>query len=249
MNRLVTNFALAALLTLAGCATHEGNPTDKNGSSAAPPRLEPDQILAKAATQPSAPFEGKGWHSLFDGKNLQGWRLTEFGGHGEVRCERGLIVAGMGDALTGIGWTNDMPTMNYEVALDAMRVDGSDFFCGLTFPVGESHCSFIVGGWGGSVTGLSSVDGNDASENETSQSLTYVKGRWSRIRIRVTQTKIQTWVDEKPIVDLDTTGRKISLRYGDIELSKPFGLATWQTTAAWREIKLRRLDAAGNPPN
>lgn len=60
-----------------------------------------------------------------------------------------------------------MPVMNYELSLEAMRVDGSDFFCGLTFPVGSNFCSFIVGGWGGGVVGLSSLNSEDASQNET----------------------------------------------------------------------------------
>ena len=58
--------------------------------------------------------------------------------------------------MTGITWTNEVPTNNYEISLEAMRVEGSDFFCALTFPVGNDPCSFIVGGWGGGVVGLSS---------------------------------------------------------------------------------------------
>ena len=51
--------------------------------------------------------------------------------------------------------TNEIPKINYEVALDAMRVSGSDFFCGLTVPVNDSFCSLIVGGWGGGLGGVS----------------------------------------------------------------------------------------------
>ena len=56
---------------------------------------------------------------------------------------------------------------DYEVTLEAMRVDGNDFFCGMTFPAGKDPCTLIVGGWGGTVVGLSSINGMDASENET----------------------------------------------------------------------------------
>ncbi len=238
---------LAVLTVLAGCATKPAAPVDQASpapATSSPSRPGNDQILAKAATVPPAPFEGEGWQTLSDGHTLGKWTVTEFGGHGEVRCENGLIILGMGDALTGIHWTNDAPKVNYEVALDAMRVEGSDFFCGLTFPVGESNCSLILGGWGGSVVGISSIDGNDASENETSQSLTFEKGRWYRVRVRVTPTKIEAWLDDKQIVDLVTTGHKISMRFGEIELSKPLGIATWQTTGALREIKMRRIDSA-----
>ena len=61
---------------------------------------------------------------MFDGKSLAGWRETDFAGHGGVESKSGLIVLNMGDPFTGINWTNDLPKMNYEVAFDAMRVNG-----------------------------------------------------------------------------------------------------------------------------
>ena len=101
--------------------------------------------------------------SLFDGKSLKGWKKTQFGGEGKVEVKDGRIVLHSGGPMTGITWTEDFPKIDYEISLEAMRVDGSDFFCGLTFPVGDKPCSFIVGGWGGGVVGLSSIDGSDAS--------------------------------------------------------------------------------------
>jgi Domain of Unknown Function (DUF1080) len=203
---------------------------------------EVDAQLQKAAAQPSAPLEGDGWKSLFDGHSLAGWQTTEFAGHGAVNCESGLIVIDLGDSLSGINYTNgDMPKMNYEIALDAMKITGSDFFCGLTFPVGDSWCSLILGGWGGGMVGISSIDGDDASENETSQIMRFDTNQWYRVRARVTGKKIQCWLDDKKIIDLNTTGKTIGLRFGEIEMSKPLGIATYQTTSALREIKVRRL--------
>ena len=158
-----------------------------------------------------------------------------------------MIVLNMGDPFTGLNWTNDFPKMNYEVALDAMRVSGSDFFCGLTVPVGDTFCSLIVGGWGGSLVGISSLDGMDASENETTKFVNFESGRWYRIRLRVMTTRIEAWIDNDKLVDQSIVGRKISLRPGEIEYSVPFGLATWQTTAALRNIKVRPL-SGGNAP-
>jgi len=205
------------------------------------------ETLAEAAAAPSAPFEGEGWKSLFDGKTLAGWRVTDFAGHGQVECQSGMIVMNMGDPFTGINCTNEPPKINYEVAFDAMRVDGSDFFCSLTFPVGETFCSFILGGWGGGVVGLSSLDGMDASENETSGYSKFDTGRWYRIRVRVTQRKIEAWVDSDKMVNVVTTDRRISVRPGDIELSQPFGLASWQTTGAVREMKIRSVAEPDSP--
>jgi hypothetical protein len=138
--------------------------------------------------------------------------------------------------------------MNYEIALDAMRVNGSDFFCGLTVPVGDSFCSLIVGGWGGALVGISSLDGMDASENETTKYVTFQQGRWYRIRLRVTQDRLEAWIDQDKLADVVTSGKKISLRPGEIEESKPFGIACWQTSAALRQIKLRSVDQPADKP-
>ncbi len=180
---------------------------------------------------------------MFDGQTLAGWRETRFAGRGEVQCRSGVILLNMGDPFTGINWTNEFPKINYEVALDAMRVMGSDFFCGLTVPVGNTFCSLITGGWGGSLVGISSIDGMDASENETTKFTNFEQGRWYRIRLRVTEGRIEAWIDQDKLVDVATKGRNISVRPGDIELSQPFGIAAWQTTAALREIKWRPVDS------
>jgi hypothetical protein len=251
-NLLVALFAL-----LVGCASQQSEspqgkpvqeppPASAASVSTTSPVASPD-VLKEAAAKPSEPFEEDEWESMFDGKSLKGWRETQFAGHGELQCRDGLIVLNMGDPFTGINWTNDFPTMNYEVALDAMRVMGSDFFCGLTVPVGDSFCSLIVGGWGGSLIGISSFNGMDASENETTKFVGLESKRWYRIRLRVVESRIQGWLDKEKLIDVDTTGKRISLRPGDIEMSKPFGLASWQTTAALRQIKMRRVSEPEGP--
>jgi 3-keto-disaccharide hydrolase len=242
----------ASLLFSAGCASHPSQSSSHTSqapstSAATAPQHAPTDTLKDAAAKPSEPFEGEGWVSFFDGKTLAGWSETDFAGHGRVEVDSGLIVLNTGDPLTGINWTNRVPNINYEVALDAMRVTGSDFFCGLTVPVSNSFCTLIVGGWGGSLVGISSLDGQDASENETTKFHNAEQGRWYRIRLRVTQLRIEAWIDKQKFVDVDTTDRRISLRAGEIESSKPFGIASYQTTAALREIKLRRVSGPADP--
>lgn len=184
------------------------------------------------------------WRSLFDGTSLGGWRSSEFGGAGEVHVDEGKIMMDFGVALTGITWAGEsLPRIDYEVSLEAQRVDGFDFFCGLTFPVGDDPCSLIVGGWGGPVVGLSSLDGKDASENETTRSIRFESKRWYAIRLRVVSGRIQAWIDDESVVDADTRGRRISIR-PEVERSKPFGVSTWCTTAAIKDIRIRELRGA-----
>jgi hypothetical protein len=183
------------------------------------------------------------WTSLFDGKTLGEWKKTAFGGEGDVEVKDGRIVIDAGNPMSGITWSGKHPTMNYELSLEAMRVNGSDFFCGLTFPVGNDPCSFICGGWGGGVVGLSSLDGSDASENETTQYQEFENGRWYKIRVRVTPGKIEAWIDDKQKVNVDTKDKRISIRI-EVEASRPLGIATYSTTAAVRDIKVQQLAGA-----
>jgi hypothetical protein len=181
------------------------------------------------------------WRPLFDGKTLTNWQSTKFVGEGAVKVETGQIILEAGRSLTGITWIGpELPTTNYEIALQAMRVEGSDFFAGVTFPVADSFCSLILGGWGGSVVGLSSINGMDASENETSQSVKFDSGRWYSIRIRVTPATIEAWLDERQIINQSLKGNKIGTRF-EVEPSQPLGVASWQTKAALRDLRLRRL--------
>jgi hypothetical protein len=220
-------FRLALLATLATI------PGIRAAETAQPPA---------AAATPSAEAE-PAWKSLFDGKTLAGWKITPFGGHGEVEVKDGQLLLSMGAMLTGVTCTSDIPKLRYEISLEAMKLSGSDFFCGLTFPVSNAFCTLILGGWGGGVVGLSSIDGYDASENETTKYRSFEANRWYAVRVRVTPERIEAWLDNEQIINQSIVGRRISLRPGEIESSVPMGVATFQTTAALRNLKLRSLAA------
>jgi len=179
---------------------------------------------------------------LFDGKTLGQWKITDFGGQGDVYIEDESIFLERGNYITGITWTGPLFRMNYEISLEAMRIAGNDFFCGLTFPVGERPCTLILGGWGGRLCGLSSIDGFDASENETTTFIPFENGKWYKIVLRVTPEKIEAWLDNVQIVNIITTDRDIDIRV-EVELSRPLGIATWMTTGAIRNIRLRKIAA------
>ncbi len=208
----------------------------------------PEVLAAAPAPQPAVAEKAVEVKeiALFDGKTLGSWEKTQFGGEGDTFVnEDGNLELGFGAVITGVNWKGDVPaTSNYEISLEAMKLDGNDFFLALTFPVKDSHATFVVGGWGGGVVGISSVDDLNASENETMNIEGFEKNVWHKIRVRVTEDKLQAWIGEEQKVDLDLEGKKISLLPGDIELSVPIGMAAYQTRAQYRNIVWRNLDTA-----
>lgn len=179
---------------------------------------------------------------LFDGKSLDDWQSVDAGGSGTVEIKDDQMVLGTGESITGVVYkkADKLPVTNYEITLEAMRVDGSDFFCGLTFPVGglKTCATLVCGGWGGSVTGISSIDGADASENSTGHYRKWEDKKWHRIRLRVTPEALTVWANDEKIIDADIKGKKVGLRPGPIEEYAPLSLTSYQTTAAIRNVKL-----------
>lgn len=185
--------------------------------------------------------EVPGWMNLFDGNTLEGWEKTNFGGQGTISVSDGAIILNFGAVLTGITLNREFPVVDYEIYLEAMKIQGNDFFCSLTFPIEDTHASLILGGWGGTVTGISSIMDMDASGNETTTLRKYEKNQWYKVRLRVTGERITAWIDEEVIVDMDTVGADFDIR-PEVSLSRPLGVAAYQTTSALRNIRYRKLD-------
>lgn len=189
----------------------------------------------------SLPAQTADWRPLFDGKSLSGWKESDFFGAAKVTVENGVITIGSA-VLTGINWAAPelpFPNTNYEIRVEAARIKGGDFFAGITFPVGDSFCTWINGGWGGEVVGLSSINGADAAHNDTTSSRRFELGTWYMLRLRVTPDRIQAWIGDELVIDADIKGKWISLREGDIDRSIPFGIATYSTVGAVRRIEWR----------
>ncbi len=175
---------------------------------------------------------------LFDGETLDGWKIVDFGGQDDVRVTEGAITVRAGYPLAGIVWAGDkLPRNQYRLELEAKKIDGTDFFCCLTFPVNDQSCSLVLGGWGGTVTGISCIDGRDASDNATRTLHKYEPGRWYAIQVEVSVDRIICQVDGKAIVDVRLEGIELSLR-PEVVLTAPLGICAYETSAAWRNIRL-----------
>ncbi len=180
---------------------------------------------------------------LFDGSSLDDWEATDFAGRGEVRLDGNeSVVLEMGIALTGIHWVGaDLPRCNYEIRWEAMKRMGSDFFASLTFPCMDKHATLILGGWGGALVGISSIDGFDASENETATAHYFRSNQWYSCRLQVSPACFRFWVDDEKLIDCPIEGRDISMRSGEIEMSAPLGFSTYDTTGLIRRVSLVEL--------
>ena len=237
-SRLLTILLLFSVLIIGAC--HEAGSEDMTNEINIEPSTEVvgrPQVTIEDTVQTPAEI------SLFDGRTLGHWTPTDFGGQGKVYVKDGCIYLEQGNDMTGVTWTGPLARMNYEITLEAMRVSGSDFFCGYTFPVNENSCSLILGGWGGSLCGLSNIDYYDAANNETTRFVSFENGKWYHVRLRVEPNRIQAWLQEEgeePLVDIDITNRKIDTR-AEMDLCQPMGIATWQTAGAVRNIKLNKL--------
>ncbi|MCC9605172.1 DUF1080 domain-containing protein [Blastopirellula sp. JC732] len=180
---------------------------------------------------------------LFDGKTLAGWKIAHqrvFDKHGAVTVKDGELHLAKGDSGTGIYRDDQPPRMNYEITLEAKRTEGDDFFCGMTFPINDQYCTMIIGGWGGGVTGLSNVDDLTAIENGATGYQEFKNDQWYKIRLRVTPESVTAWVDGDSIFSVNTKDVKFSI-WWELEPMRPLGIATWNTSAALRNIEVKKL--------
>ncbi len=225
------------------------------------------QVAAKEASgaeaqvgprNPVRPRDQMPWKKLFDGRSLAGWQVADeadFANSGKVivhqakaagpkagngKAGKGRIELGMGNPATGIVRTTKMPTINYEIKLDAMRTGGGDFFCGLTFPVRDEFCTLIIGGWGGGVVGLSNLDSLPASENHVSNFKDFKDNQWYAIRLLVTEKKIQAWIDGESMLEVETDKHRYDI-WWEQEPMRPLGIATWYTSAALRDLQIKNV--------
>ncbi len=206
---------------------------------------------------PPGPAEGKApvnageWVSLFDGKTLDGWSVVKrFGGvalvngggaGGEVYVKDGQLVLEPGRPTAGIAWTRAFPETDYEVELEAMRLEGDADPASFTFPAGQEHCTFH-GACYLQFVGLSLVDGRQCHENGTGRVIRYENGRWYRIRLQVTAARVRAWIDETPVVDFARAGHALTPHVPEV---RPFGIWNWDAKSAVRSIRVRRLKPEG----
>ena len=184
------------------------------------------------AKLPAPPKPNNGWLSLFNGTDLSAGRGNVKVQNGELHIENGLVI-------TGVTYTNKtaLPKTNYEIEYEAKKLNGTDFFGLLTFPVGDAHASLVTGGWGGAVTGISSINSMDASENNTTVYLKFNKDHWYKFRLSVTPDNLSVWMTPKEhLIPLNATVASVVKSYQEDAAKAGQTLTAEQAESALRAI-------------
>ncbi len=186
------------------------------------------------------------WRNLFDGKTLDGWKqetTSQFAewGIGNVNIENGqLELATSRGRGVAIATTAPVPRTNYEVRVEAMRISGTDF-ASLHFPVGDACCTLMVGAreWDPQdVVALDRVDGKRGLDNNTTHHVSFQSGRWYVVTLRVTDDRVQVWIDKEQVIDLPRRGHEFSVDWEDC-WDGPLGVYAWMDPKSGAVAKLR----------
>ena len=144
---------------------------------------------------------------------------------GKVALEDGQLVLGPGGPYSGAAWTREFPTINYEVTLHVQRRAGRSL-CNVTFPVGSALCTLRPRAW----------------------DLTFERDRWYELRLRVTEARVEAWLDGRKLADVPRAAAQTALPLA-FDALKPFGVhAALGTQVAIRHIAVGRLDGAPAAP-
>lgn len=171
---------------------------------------------------------------------------TEFGGEGLARIEGNALVLDSGVPLSGVTWLGELPRTPYVLEAEFTKRFGSDFPCALTFPVRDAHLTLVLGGWGGTVCGLSSLDGLDAARNDTRFIRDFPAGHRTRVRLEVDDTLVVLTLDGEEVLRTSLTGRELGLR-PEMLPSRPLGVAAFATAVEFHTLRWTNRDTVSRP--
>lgn len=180
------------------------------------------------------------WVEIFDGETLANWRAGVFGDSDELDFTGTGAILPIGVPISGITYVGEPPRGEYGIHIEATRLSGSDFFLAVTFPVRDAHLTLVLGGWGGTLCGVSSLDGLDASMNDTRVHAEFPNGKRQSVFVYVADDRVRALVNGERLVDVALTGRALSIR-PEVQPSLPLGLASFATRTEVHSVRLGRV--------
>ncbi len=227
---VAANFGLNATISSAQ------EPTKPSAVDSSSPGKTDEKASEKSSKKSSE------WTSLLNKDTFEAsWNRTNFGGEGDAELSDGVLTLGFGQPMTGINYKKtDFPKDNYEVQWKAKRVSGQDFFACVTLPIGEEFFSFIAGGWGGGLVGISSINDRDASDNDTTKFMSFDNDKWYQFKIRVSPETVQAWIDGEEVILVEREDLRFGLRM-EVRASRPVGYCGFQSKVAVKDWEYRKL--------
>jgi hypothetical protein len=195
--------------------------------------------------QPSASARTPGgWRGLFDGKSLDGWRVSkegDYGKPGRVVVKDDAIDLGKGNPWTAIACTHEVPTDDYELDFEARRPSGGGDFANFVFPAGSEHGVARIGANGGGKLVQVRVKGSlDAAKGRASALHQFEQGRWYHFRLRVGRGRVELWLDGEDLLSVPVSRLSTWMSRSHKDL-RPLGFFAFSTPSQLRNIRVRRL--------
>jgi hypothetical protein len=163
----------------------------------------------------------------------------------EAKAAGVLVLSGC-KPFTTVKYTGPdiLDLKGYEIAWESMRLEGADFFSSLTFPVGNlKQCvSFVNGGWGGTVVGISCIGYAFANEGPASGGYNFVNGRWYDFTLQVTPEVIRALINGTQQFKVTVKGQALTMHPSEITTCVPLGFAAYSCTGAIRNVRIRPLN-------
>jgi hypothetical protein len=199
-------------------------------------------LPAEEAAGPSAQKFGK-WVSLFDGASMGKWEalreVPDGGKLGSVKLVKGAMAFDTMGTCALIKYTGDLPETNYEVAFQAMLVEGEKIGA-FVFPVSGVYCTWYVQGYRGVYTGLEMIDERGYRGNATTRRIALPKGKWHAVRLRVTTAGIQAWVEGEQTLSFTGDRKRLSSTTFSRAIGS-LGHYTNNSRVVLRSIRIRTL--------
>lgn len=216
------------------------------------------RLLAVALLLAGAPFAAAaddGWIQLFNGKDLEGW--VQKNGTAKYSVEDGAIVGRTSEGspnsfLCTLQEYGDFElefevkvddSLNSGVQIRSQTADGTSAGR-VNGPQVEIEASGKDGAEAGYIYGEATGRGWLVPDDRRTPHKHFKDGEWNKFRVVAQGPRIQTWINDAPIVDLSDRQIFESHARGFIGLQvHGIQAGTGPFQVAWRNIRLKKLDA------
>ena len=178
-----------------------------------------------------------GFHPLFTGKDLSGWKLRNPKGHNSWTVENGILKNTVNPGEHGTDLVTTDKFWNFTVRYEYMVPDGSNS----GFYLRGRHELQIFGDY---KTGKPSLTGNGAIYNHTAPSVFASKpaGEWQTVEATIIDNKITVTLNGQKIHDNvecnKATGSEID---GNVKEPGPIFLQGDHGTVSFRNVEIKEL--------